>query len=216
MPITGLHVSLFLYVVVVLALLIAELREDRRAQFFFKPLAAFGFVILALQFGALETVYGKYILAALMACAVGDVLLLSRKSEKLFMGGMAAFALGHIIYSFGFLEYGLWSGTILNAKSIDLIGVIIFLFSTLLAFYFVSKSERKMRLPIFLYTFVIAVMVSFSFLTESLIIAGAIMFAISDIFVAKDRFVKRDPKNAFAITPLYFGAQALFALSVSI
>ena len=45
---------------------------------------------------------------------------------------------------------------------------------------------------------------------------GAIMFAISDMFVARDRFVKPDAKNAFAITPLYFGAQAIFALSTQI
>ena len=99
-------VSLFLYALVVLALLIAELREDRRAQFFFKPMAAFGFVILALQFGALESTYGKYILVGLIACAVGDVMLLSRKSQNMFLGGMAAFALGHLIYSFGFMVYG--------------------------------------------------------------------------------------------------------------
>jgi len=79
-------------------LLIAELREERRAQFFFKPLAAFGFVILALQFGALESTYGLIILAGLIACAVGDIFLLSRKSENLFKAGMAAFALGHVFY----------------------------------------------------------------------------------------------------------------------
>jgi len=96
-------VSLFLYVFAVLALLVSELKEDRRAQFFFKPLAAFGFVLLALQFGALETVYGKYILAGFIACAVGDVFLLARKSQRLLIAGMAAFAFGHIIYSFGFM-----------------------------------------------------------------------------------------------------------------
>ncbi|WP_084169053.1 lysoplasmalogenase family protein [Hellea balneolensis] len=111
--------SLGLYGLVVLALLLAELRQDRRAQFFFKPLAAIGFVILALQFGALETVYGKYILAGLIACAAGDVLLLSRKSQKLFMSGMAAFAIGHLGYVFAFLEHGLMFGAIKNEKPID-------------------------------------------------------------------------------------------------
>jgi len=54
-------------------------------------------VILALQFGALESTYGQFILAGLVACAVGDVFLLARKSQKLFIAGMAAFAIGHII-----------------------------------------------------------------------------------------------------------------------
>jgi len=47
----------------------------------------------------------------------------------------------------------------------------------------------------------------------SLAMIGALMFAVSDIFVARDRFVSPDPKNALAITPLYFAAQALIALS---
>jgi hypothetical protein len=41
------------------------------------------------------------------------------------------------------------------------------------------------------------------------------MFAISDMAVARDRFVTQTPANAFVITPLYFGAQLLFAVSVA-
>ena len=44
---------------------------------------------------------------------------------------------------------------------------------------------------------------------------GAVMFAMSDVFVARDRFVTPTPLNALAITPLYFGAQALIALSTT-
>jgi len=48
------------------------------------------------------------------------------------------------------------------------------------------------------------------------IIIAAIAFAVSDYFVGMDRFI--DPKKYWAllITPLYFGAQALFAISVVI
>ena len=208
--------SLLIYGLVVLALLIAELRQDRRAQYLFKPLAAFGFVILALQFGALETVYGKYILAGLIACAVGDVLLLSRKSRKLFMAGMAAFAIGHLGYVFAFLEHGLMFGTIKNEKPIDLYVSITLIISGLCAFYFYCKANKNMRLPIVGYAVIIGIMVSASFLTKIDIIIAAIMFAVSDMFVARDRFIKPSPKNALLITPLYFGAQALFALSLSI
>lgn len=217
MPITGLHVSLFLYVVVVLALLIAELREDRRAQFFFKPLAAFGFVILALQFGALETVYGKYILAALMACAVGDVLLLSRKSEKLFMGGMAAFALGHIIYSFGFLAYGFSANDMTGRYTAFGTSIFLVVMCLLGAVYIIPKVKRGMRVSVIIYSVIITTMSFLGALTNNIvIILAALSFAVSDFFVGMDRFI--DPKKHWAllITPLYFGAQALFALSVSI
>jgi len=209
--------SLSLYGFVVLALLIAELREDRRAQFFFKPLAAFGFVLLAVQFGALETVYGKYILAGLLACALGDVLLLSRKSEKLFMGGMAAFALGHIIYSFGFMAYGLDFDAMVGDTHILRQTPMVVITCLLGAIYIIPRAVKDMKLPIIIYTVIITTMCVLACLTNyRLALGGAFLFAVSDFFVGMDRFI--DPKKywALAITPLYFGAQALFALSTAI
>lgn len=210
-------VSLFLYGCVVLALLMAEVKENRRAQAILKPLAALGFILIAIYFGALETKYGKIILTGLVACAAGDVFLLSRKSENLFKGGMAAFAIGHLAYVWAFIQNT--SGD----YSIAVIASCIFtLFSTAIFFAWLKpKLSRDMRLPVFFYTLIIVSMVLAS-LTLNMrgvfIFApiGAIMFAISDMFVAKDRFDKPDPKNALAITPLYFGAQALFALSAQI
>ena len=211
-------VSLFLYALVVLALLIAELREDRRAQFFFKPMAASGFVLLALQFGALDSTYGQYILAGLIACAFGDVFLLSRQSDVFFKMGMGAFALGHINYVFA-----------ANKITHPDIGYLLFLGTTVFGLFIglsvFAKLRKylpeKMLWPVGFYTFIISLMIIRSLQThmtgwQVLIIPAAIMFAVSDMFVARDRFVKPAPKNALAITPLYFGAQALFALSVSI
>ena len=209
-------VSLFLYVLVVLALLIAELRDDRRAQFFFKPLAALGFVILALQFGALNSIYGKYILAGLLACAAGDVFLLARKSHRLFIAGMVAFALGHIIYSFGFMSHGLELEKV-NGRKAFYIATIACMICLASAAIIIPKSERVMRLPIIIYSVIITTMCVLAALTYNIIlIIAALAFAASDYFVGMDRFI--DPKKiwALAITPLYFAAQALFALSVSI
>ena len=211
-------VSLFLYALVVLALLIAELREDRRAQFLFKPMAAFGFVILALQFGALESTYGKYILVGLIACAVGDVMLLSRKSQNMFLGGMAAFALGHLIYSFGFMVYGVeLVGVGMNANKPIGLAIVMAMLCLACAVHIIVKTDLDMKLPVCIYTIIITVMVVLAMLMDNpFIMWGAFLFATSDYFVGMDRFI--DPKKiwALAITPLYFGAQALFALSVSI
>jgi len=211
-------VSLFLYALIVIALLVAELREDRHAQFFFKPLAAFGFVILALQFGALESIYGKYVLVGLIVCAAGDVLLLSRKSNKLFLGGMAAFALGHIIYSFGFMSYGLEPNAIeYNGKTPLGTAVLGAMLCLVGAVYIIPKADSDMKLPVCIYTVIITVMVILAILTANPFIAfGAFLFAISDYFVGMDRFI--DPKKYWTllITPLYFAAQALFAFSTSI
>jgi len=209
MPITGLHGSLFLYALVVIALLVAELRDDRRAQFFFKPLAALGFLLLAIYVGALETNYGIIVLAGLTACAAGDVLLLARKSEKLFMVGMGAFAIGHLAYLSAFVPYegpDFGVGDWIIDGSIIVGGYSFFK-------WLKPKLPKGMAWPVGIYTTIILFMVLNAIdlpLTQPLVFAmtGAIMFAVSDMFVARDRFVKRDPKNALAITPLYYSRLA--------
>ena len=209
--------SLLIYGVVVLALLIAELRQDRRAQYFFKPLAAFGFVILALQFGALESTYGKYILAGLIACAVGDVFLLARNSQTFFIAGMGAFALGHIIYSFGFMTHGFQLDAVVNGKSMFGMAAILAMLCLLGAVYIIPRAVRDMRPPIIIYSIIITTMCVIAALTgKVIIILAALLFATSDYFVGLDRFINPKKHWALLITPLYFGAQALFALSTSI
>lgn len=207
-------VSLFLYALVVLALLVAEVREDRRAQYIFKPLAAFGFVMLAFQFGALESIYGKIVLAGLITCAVGDIFLLSRKSENLFRAGMAAFALGHILYTIAF-------GFQFEGFEIDGFIVIGLTAVSATAFFIWLRPHlsKGMIGPTFIYTIVISLMVAasvgrFNYYLKYAVPLGAILFAISDMFVAKDRFVRPNSKNTLIITPFYFTAQALFAFSV--
>ena len=206
--------SLLIYSLVVLALLIAELRQDRRAQYFFKPLAAFGFVILALQFGALESTYGIIVLLGLIACAVGDVFLLSRKSENLFKAGMAAFALGHIFYM---------TALGLQFEGLEIDGYVVtgltLVSATGFFLWLKPHLDKDMIGLTLIYTVIISLMViasvaRFNYFLKYAAPLGAILFAISDMFVAKDRFVNPNPKNALAITPLYFGAQALFAFSV--
>ena len=54
-------------------------------------------------------------------------------------------------------------------------------------------------------------------LNAPLILAvGAIVFAISDIFVARERFVRKGFVNAAVGLPAYFGSQMLLAYSVGI
>jgi len=45
------------------------------------------------------------------------------------------------------------------------------------------------------------------------LLIGALMFAVSDIFVARDRFVSPSVANRLWGLPLYYGAQLIFALS---
>ena len=208
--------ALALYAAFVTALTIAEHREDGRAQYLFKPACALGFILIALMGGALETRYGQIILAALCLCAAGDVLLLKRNSAAVFLWGMGAFALGHIGYILGFIEFGL-SAQPENLSAREYVSVIAF--GTILFFLsplsIVQSVPKNMQIAVILYTLIILVMCVFAVLTWTpIIIFAAFLFAVSDHFVGKDRFIAHKPWHAFAITPFYFSAQALFALSV--
>lgn len=206
-----------LYAGLVAALLVSELRESSRFQRIFKPLAALGFIGLALYVGALNSLYGQIILAGLIGCALGDVLLLSRKSQTLFLAGMGAFAFGHFAYLTAFVTQ---QADLISTKHIVISMIAI---GGGLGFYswLKPKLPRGLPIPVGIYTGIIILMVIRSFglpMTGAFIFApiAAVMFAVSDMFVARDRFVTPTPKNALAITPLYFGAQALFALSTQI
>jgi uncharacterized membrane protein YhhN len=210
-------ITLIIYALIVLALLIAELTEHRLAQCIFKPLAALGFLFIAFSSTALLSTYGVIIFAGLAACAIGDVCLLSRKSPKLFLAGMGAFALGHIAYLSAFLtvQTGLFSTGRILISGVVMAGTAGFYF------WLKPKLPTDMRIPVGLYTVIILAMVMTALgllplAYSSYAMIGAVMFAISDMFVARDRFVTRTPKNALAITPLYFGAQALIAMSTKV
>lgn len=214
-PIT---ILLLLYGAFVAALTAAEYRRDRRAQYLLKPACALGFILIALLSGAFESLYGQIILAGLCFCAIGDVALLSRKSQTAFLLGMAAFAIGHFLYGYSFLKLGLAFVTE-NSSPFQILSLgafitVLFFFSPL---SIAQHAPNSIKIAIVFYTLIILVMCMLAVLTlQPMLIAAALLFAISDICVGRDRFISEKSWHALAITPLYFGAQALFALSVSL
>ena len=51
---------------------------------------------------------------------------------------------------------------------------------------------------------------------RTLLMSGTLIFLVSDIFVARWKFVDSSPINAFFCYPLYYSACSLLALSISI
>lgn len=206
---------LVVYGFITAGLLIAELRSVAIAQRVLKPAAALGFLVIALYSGAPDSLYAQLILLGLIFCAIGDVCLLSRGSQNLFLLGMAAFAAGHFAYLTAFVSLSRDAVT-----GIDfVVAVLVFLPGLAVYTWLKPHLPQKMSLPVRLYFFIILIMVINALRLPAqgpllLAMIGAVMFVVSDIFVARDRFVTRDPKNAITITPLYFGAQALIALSL--
>ena len=208
---------LSLYAVLVAALTAAEVMEKRVAQRVLKPAAALGFIAIALIMGVASTLYGQLILLGLVACAFGDVFLLSRKSQSLFLAGMIAFALGHLAYLTAFVTV---PRDELSVMDFVASGLVIFVGFAVYS-WLKPHLPKSMRIPVSVYFFIILIMVLNALrlpMDGPLLLAmiGAVLFAVSDVFVGRDRFVSPSPKNALAITPLYFGAQALIALSTQV
>ena len=198
------------YALIIAALTGAEFTRRQPLQNLLKPLAAFLFILIAIGGGALYWDYGRWIVFGLTACAIGDVLLLSRDKPTRFKLGMGAFALGHILYLIAFV-------TLARSGAFHPLGLLAIAAGGAFFFWIRPKLPKDMVIPVAVYALIIIAMVCESFKVAMVTVPiAACLFAISDMFVARDRFVDDDPRNALVITPLYFGAQALFALSAAI
>ncbi|GGD08296.1 lysoplasmalogenase [Aquisalinus flavus] len=193
-------------------LTIAEMRGWHAGQWAFKPLASLMFVTQAVLLGAFGSLYGSLVLAALVLCLIGDVVLIIRDREALFKAGIGVFLLGHIVYIAAFASAGLSLMPMVP-------GALIMAGVTFIYWRYISaRLAPDFKAQVGAYTAVINVMVITAFGASTpggwTVPLAAVMFALSDMMVGRDRFVASAPVNFLIITPLYFGAQLLFAASV--
>lgn len=197
----------------VAALLLAERAGNQRGVWMAKPLASLGFIATAYAAGATESVYGNNLLIGLGACALGDLLLIPRGAKLWFLLGMLSFAIGHGAYAVSFARYGINDTATLYAL-VPMALVAIFTLRWL-----GPHMPLMMLSPIRMYIAVICVMNAFAFgasyaSNHWLILVGATVFAVSDLFVARERFIQPAFNNQLIGLPLYYGAQLLLAYSV--
>jgi uncharacterized membrane protein YhhN len=144
---------------------------------------------------------------ALLLCATGDVLL-----EIVFEAGMAAFALGHIVYIFCFLEWGRVLGP--NKRDYPVAGIVLVASLILLVWFFPGLGG--LMIPALIYQAVITVMVATAMVVKAPMIArlGAVMFMVSDTLIAIGKFTDIDPP-AGSVWITYAGAQIMIAWGLS-
>lgn len=202
-----------LYLASCIALLLAEFRDWPRGKALFKTVASTAFVLLALQLGAMESAYGRWMLLALALSWVGDVLLLSSR-DRPFLLGIASFLLAHVVFAVAFaqrpmsgagLAVGLVVGGVLG------LAVLAWLRRHLSGFY---------RVAVGAYVAAIVAMCSVAIAASVAsgawgLAAGALAFAVSDLSVARDRFVTPGFVNRAWGLPLYYAAQLVLASSVA-
>jgi len=191
-----------------------ERRGDTRSRWALKPLTSALFLLVAFLQGP-TTAYDAWIVTGLMLCAVGDVALISRE-RSWFLGGLVAFLLGHVAYVAAFAARG--TAAIPDPAAGALIAA-----AGLGIFLYLRPHVGRMLVPVVAYMLVISVMLAAAWTvaasepggTGRQLALAALLFYLSDITVARDRFVT-GPRfaNRLVGLPLYYAAQFLFAFSV--
>jgi len=198
--------------VIALVVLLASERGNVTLRNVAKPVASAGFVGVALSAGALDTHYGSWIFLGLLLGAAGDVLLLGA-SQTAFLSGLAVFLLGHVAYVVAFATLGVDSGVSLIAGSVALVvAAIVFVWLR-------PHLPPAMVAPVIGYIVVISAMLVTAVGAvvagaTAMIVVGAAVFYLSDLTVARDRFVAPGFANRLWGLPLYYAGQLLIAWSV--
>ncbi len=196
-----------------------EKRESTRGLLWTKPFLSALFVLTALTGPRPDPDYFHWILAGLLLCMAGDVFLIFFFSRIPFLAGLISFLAGHILYAAAFFDV---AGA---AKASRIMMVLIVAFSGALLAW-LRPHLGKMLVPVIAYIVIITVMVVGAlammqnghrpFSGRALALSGAILFYLSDIFVARQRFVTRNDFNRAVGLPLYFAAQFMIAFSVRV
>ncbi len=197
--------------------LVSGLLTDRSALWsrIFKMAASTSMITIVFTGNAVFDGYSMFVVAALAASWFAD-LALSFTGQRSFLSGLAAFALAHALYSAGFL-----ARSPMDLVAVTASGVIMALTAAAILRWLAPHTPEQMRLPVAVYVGIISVMVVASFgtsgaLADPRIPTAAVLFAISDVFVARNRFVATTLANRVAGLPTYYAAQVLFAVTVVI
>ncbi len=216
-------------------LLVALLVGERSAapwRGWVKAVASAGFIATALAAGATDSAYGGWVLAALCLGWVGDVSLVSAR-RAWFLAGLGAFLLSHLAY------IGAFAAVRPNAVVAIVVAACLLVPAALVARWLWPHLGADMRGPVLAYLAVITAMMAaaagavagegpatpaIAVLTQgeplprsvwdAAVMSAAAAFYLSDLWVARDRFVAPGFANRIWGLPLYYGAQVVFALSV--
>ncbi len=177
-----------------------------------KMIAATCFIWIAVTPELNASSFAKCVLLGLLFSWLGDLFLLSSKS-RFFQFGILAFLIGHMAYASAFLlSDPRWMTTAWPLFSIPLL--------TWAAWAWLGRHVEgiyRWLVPVYLVAISTMLVVAFKYSLDSgawVFVVAALCFAVSDLFVAKERFIKSSFSNALFGIPLYFIAQLLFALGI--
>jgi uncharacterized membrane protein YhhN len=204
--------------VLLAALLYTERVENRKGLVPVKSVLSLLFILTLIVQPHPMAAFYRLILAGMLLCLVGDIFL-ALPQRRMFLYGLICFLLGHLFYIFGFFS-------VARTNQWTWIGLVTMLVISLRVYVWLTPYLGTMRGPVLLYVILITVMTcgAWSVLGgyqlappgRIMVFAGALSFYLSDIFVARDRFVKKEFLNRLIGLPLYYSGQFLLAFSVGL
>ncbi|HEY4689899.1 MAG TPA: lysoplasmalogenase [Anaerolineae bacterium] len=222
------------FLVLTVALLIRARERtppDERQLWLWKPLStalviSVGVLSLTRPADAYDPTYTTLMLIGLGLSFVGDVLLIPQNNTRTFIGGLVAFLLAHLAYVAAFVylhasrgfEYQMIT-EIVNVGALTLAAAVVY--------RYLSPDLGSLRVPVVAYLLVISIMVhralAIAFVHTGpviqpiLIVLGALLFYVSDLILAVDRFRFHGqlPRGKRWNLSAYYLGQLFIALSAS-
>jgi uncharacterized membrane protein YhhN len=191
------------------ALVANQLLGIRAAAVLAKLIASSSFIVLGISVGAMRSLFGRLLLAGLVLSWIGDMLLLGA-STALFLSGLVAFLLAHLMYVTSFIVHGVNWRWVIGA------GIPVVLISALVSLLLSPHVPSSMQLPVWLYTVVISGMVMSAIGARGAgagvaLPLGALLFYLSDLSVAAGQFIRPEFSNYVWGLPFYYIGQLLLA-----
>jgi uncharacterized membrane protein YhhN len=195
----------------VVILIAAEVRKLNRIIYVVKPLSTLLVITaaaLGLSAAAADNTYIWLVIIGLLFSLGGDIALMPPDNNRKFRFGLLLFLSAHIIYIAAFWFLGTFEIT--DIISAIILAVVVFAFYRL-----IRRNLGTMKIPVIIYMIIICLMVNRALSTRvPLIIVGAILFFVSDMLLALNRFFKKWKYERISLT-FYYGGQFLIALSTS-
>ena len=191
--------------------LVGEWTSRRALVYLCKPLASAAFVALGWSLYAPPNPYGAWIVIGVAISLLGDVCLMLPSGLR---PGLLAFLAAHVAYVAAF-------HTLSPARSWPFVLAVPVVAVSVIVTRWLWPHLGAMRVPVSAYVIVISIMVwgAASAVAANtagrIALAGALLFYLSDLSVARDRFVRKEFRNRAWGLPAYYAGQALLALSIA-
>ena len=205
-------VDLTFYAVTLGALLVLMLFAHARSRLWLygitKTAGSTVFVVAGARLLDLDQPAHLALFVGLVLSMLGDVLLVPKGRRLTFLMGLSAFLSAHVAYCVAFVLHGVVATFTGGAAVVAVVA------GAPIARWLRPHVKGPMQAPVVAYIVTITAMVTLAVGAVGggaswVLAAGAVLFYLSDILVARERFVAKAKKNGLVGLPLYYAGQLL-------